>query len=107
MSDLTGISSLDVLRATLVNESVLHNGRKRATIDEVDSSPGGVVVYVSGDANPRSPPNSLLSKMFDHGYAYEDWGANGVPDDERAIYKFKPMTHSDGVVVADSATNDS
>lgn len=86
------VSSMDVLEFDVEESVIRSNPEGRAVVDEVNSMPGGLCVYVRGDVvDPTSPPRKLTEKMLEHGYAYIDWVMNGTTGDDRAAFEFRPL----------------
>lgn len=89
-----------------------HDKRGESRVDEVKrKSRGGDVVqrrneirvYVEPDVVAHdSPPRELNEALLELGYAYVDWAANGVVDDDRAIFVYREI--GDGVSDDDQQT---
>lgn len=92
--------SVDGLPGMVAN----HNKRGESRVDEVERNPrGGDVVqrrdelrvYVDTDVvSHDSPPRQLNEALLELGYAYVDWAANGVVDDDRAIFVYREIGDS-------------
>lgn len=85
-------SSMEVLEYDVEGTIVRSSRNGRAIVDEVNSSPDGIAVYVKGSgAEHNDPPRKLTKLMLEHGYAYISWAMNGRTDDGRAIFEFKSI----------------